>query len=235
MISIPQIGAIASAVKQSISLSDPYFSLVKLLVHANGTNGSTSITDSSSSALSITNSSCTISTTQYKFGGSSAYFNGTAGLNTAKLSQFNVFGVDATIEFFVYLNSVSSSPYLVELWSDTTHRMPIQISSDGKLHFYVVNGGVTSIDTTTVLSTSAFHHVAICFYGSSIYIFVDGVSAYSGSRPTIYNLSNAIRIGKYFDGSAGYLNGYIDELRITVGYARYTSAFTPPSSQFPDS
>ena len=57
--------------------SDSYFGDVSLLLYGDGTNGNTSIVDSSSNNHAITvNGDAQISTTQSKFGGSSLYFDG---------------------------------------------------------------------------------------------------------------------------------------------------------------
>jgi hypothetical protein len=54
--------------------------------------------------------------------------------------------------------------------------------------------------------------------------------------PNSYLVSSVVAIGRSSNnGIYGGLNAHIDELRITKGVARYTAAFTPPSSPFPNS
>lgn len=48
-----------------------------------------------------------------------------------------------------------------------------------------------------------------------------------------YLVGSALRLGRGSHSAAGFYVGYIDEVRITKGRARYTTAFVPPSAQFP--
>ena len=39
-------------------------------------------------------------------------------------------------------------------------------------------------------------------------------------------------IGRYADTPGGFLAGYLDEIRVSKGIARWTNSFTPPSQPY---
>ena len=73
-------------------------------MHFNGTNGSTTMTDSSKNNLTVTsNNGTAITTAQSKFGGASALFDGTNDYVTTPNNSVFDFGTnDFTIEFWAY-------------------------------------------------------------------------------------------------------------------------------------
>jgi hypothetical protein len=106
--------------------------------------------------------------------------------------------------------------------------------SDGS----TASGSVSVVTSTFVISgninaaTGSWVHFAIARSGTSMKLFINGVQ--SGSTTTTSQaFTNGATYGLYVgSGQAGtgrYL-GYIQDLRITKGYARYTSNFTPPTS-----
>jgi hypothetical protein len=68
--------------------------------------------------------------------------------------------------------------------------------------------------------------------GSTVRGFLNGTQELSFSSAANISLPCALALGSYVAGTSS-ANGYLDDVRITKGYARYTSAFTPPTAPFP--
>jgi hypothetical protein len=234
--------------RQNIWIGDASFDNVSLLLHMNGSNGSTTFTDSSKNALAVTaNGNAQISTAQNKFGGASAIFDGTGDYLTSPSNAIFDLGANYTIEFWVYPNSTASNFGLIHrgfyntatnVWTGLAFSIRCVGSNTLRFYFYgTLNSNEQFIDVSAALSTNAWSHVAMVRSGTTGYVFINGTQ--SG---TITNLntpaasSETLRIGRW-DYSAGNedFNGYIDDIRITKGTARYTANFTAPAAPFPDS
>jgi hypothetical protein len=116
----------------------------------------------------------------------------------------------------------------------------LNLNYTGKVRFFCSYSGGSYVDYNVgsgTISDSAWHHVAVTRSGSSLRIFIDGTQ--TGTTNTTLgtaSIDNAIadyRVGSTTDGALNF-NGYIDDLRITKGVARYTSSFTAPTAAFPN-
>ena len=87
------------------------------------------------------------------------------------------------------------------------------------------------------ISNDQWHHYAVSKDSNTYRVFIDGALQASASNSTNLDQNKPIMIGnQHGNSSAGYsFNGYIDEVRITKGTARYTESFTAPTSAFPES
>jgi hypothetical protein len=221
----------------SPSYKDPDFANVSLLLHGNGTNGSTTITDNSPTPNTVTAvGNAQISTAQSKFGGASIAFDGAGDyLDTGSNSAFGYGLNDFTIEFWIYRNaSAALQGFLDQRTGIETVLAPtIYISSD--LFFYYANGANRISGGT--LAASQWVHIALSRSGTATKLFANGVQVGSTFTDTLNYIDSPVRIGGANGGAGPGLApffGYIDDLRITKGVARYTANFTPPTAPFSD-
>ena len=186
-----------------------------------------------------------ISTTQSKFGGSSMYFDGNG--DYLKGSQPSILqdiaGGDFTIEFWVYFDSVAGDRALVSKYGNAAESAGdlgyvVQwVQSTNVLRLVLGKGSGSGDDLYTwswTPSTGVWYHVAVTRSGTSGRAFIDGTQI--GTTSTLITNDvvspNSIQVGKTHT-TAQYMNGYIDDLRITKGVARYTANFTAPTAAFP--
>jgi len=180
-----------------------------------------------------------ISTSVVKFGTGSIAFDGTGDylIPNVPTSDLYAFGTgDFTVEFWVYANSFSGGPIFLD-WrpSGANGVYPTLYFTSGGVMTYFTNS--SDRITSSALSTGIWYHVAVCRSGTSTRMFVNGTQAGSTYTDSNNYLCPAARPviaanGSSFGTSA--FNGYIDDLRITKGVARYTANFTPPTAAFPN-
>jgi hypothetical protein len=214
---------------------DPQFGSVSLLLHGNGANGSTTITDSSPTPKTVTAvGNAQISTTQSKFGGASIAFDGTGDyLDIGSNSAFGYGLNNFTIEFWIYRNASAVLQVLLDHRVGTSVRVAPTIYISSNSVYYYTDGNNRIMGGT--LASTQWVHVALSRSGSSTRLFLDGVQTGSTYSDTNNYIDSPVRVGGANDGSSvASINGYIDDLRITKGIARYTANFTPPAAPFPD-
>ena len=175
-----------------------------------------------------------VSTSVEKYGAGSMYFDGSADYLDSTGGIVNALGSGSwTIEFWVYFNALTGTN-IIDYRSASVLSNTLAVNYSSGMQLYVNN--TTTAIQGSALSTGTWYHIAVCKSGSSTKMFVNGTQA--GSTYTDTNTyvagANRPRIGSGGDVAGNYFNGYIDDLRITKGVARYTANFTPPTSQFQD-
>jgi hypothetical protein len=221
--------------------NDPNFAFNSLLLHGNGTNGSTVITDSSGSPKTVTAfGNAQISTAQSAFpGGASIAFDGAGDYALTPADSTLSLDADFTIELWHYL--VASSPNSAPLSSGGYYTAGKNgnwyfLIRDSSVIFYSYDGQSNPISNQVSIPTSLnqWNHFAISRSGSTLRIFKNGIEigSFTNTRAFVDGGASGLNIGRLT--IYGNMNGYIDDLRITKGVARYTANFTPPTAPFPD-
>jgi hypothetical protein len=223
---------------------DYNYAQVSLLLNGDGTNGSTSFTDLSSMPKTITAyGNAQISTGTKKYGTGSLAFDGTGDYLSVASLPLNI-AQPYTIEYWMYLSTNTSMqiPFSngggAGSWSQSNgHQLLFYYSSSALYYQYNYgNAAIPIVMSASSISTLTWYHVAVTYDGTTTRLFVNGTSQSTSTntpvRPTTYNLTY---VGYITSADASYFNGYIDDLRVTQGLARYTQNFTPPTAPLPTS
>ena len=213
------------------------------LLHFDGDNNDTSTVDSSTYPIQVTLANAKLSTTQYKFGTSSLYLDGTGDKATLGASDGGSFAwSNSSWGIECWLRPDSGSLSADRMIFDSNEVIYIQTNPTGKVVLRAKDqtsgNQFLTITTTQSLTVDTWHHIAAVRNGNDFKIYIDGTSYASATfTNTIKTATAESTIGEYEQGGAGnkqYLKGYMDEFRITIGEAPYTANFTPQTAAFPN-
>lgn len=195
------------------------------------------IVDSSTKFNPVTFGDAKISTAVVKYGASSMIFDGTGDYLILPSSNTLQFGtIPFTVEFWMYPTNVTGDRGIFGLHIiGSTSNLAIRISN-GKMSYWFSNSTPVNTGTATTIVTNQWYHVAFVRTvetSNNIRLYINGVSE---AGLTITNTTHSVPIltgvvgRSYADNDQQYFIGYLDDLRVTRGVARYTADFTPPTT-----
>lgn len=186
-----------------------------------------------------------LNTTYKKFGTGSIAFDGSGDyLVCPSTPNLDFAAGDWTLELWGYrVGNGSATDAVGNVMAYTgasggNNAIWLSVDNSGNIRGKVAFDGsnwALELSGTTAMATGNWYHLALTRSGSTVRLFVNGTQEASGTNST--NLSTygtQASIGGQFSSGSRYFNGYIDDLRITKGYARYTANFTPQTSQWQD-
>lgn len=219
-------------------IQDPNFSDVSLLLPM-----TSNLNDRSIHAATITNSNVqlTTTTTHGTVSGEAALFNGSNAYLTLPSAPRFSFDSDFTVEGWFRFSNVSVGYQgLVGAYTTTdASAWLLTLESNNRVYFYGSNSpgswpiGIDSGFTPTI---NTWHHIAVVRLAGVISIYVDGIRRASQNSDVTINSGTTVEIGgyPYYPGNQRRpFYGWMHQVRVTKGVARYGQAFTPPTTEFP--
>lgn len=225
---------------QTTSVPDTNDSYTKIFLKFDGTDASTTITDTNAGGFAHTwtaNGNAQIDTAQSRFGGASLLCDGTGDyVTTTDNADFTLGSGDFTIDTWVNVAGGSGGVRAICGQADSSATGSTRTADIVLLNTNVFAGNVgigstvTTVTGTTTITSSGWHHVALTRSGNTLRLFVDGIQEGGNTNisGSINDSSNAYSVGRLGEFTTLTWNGWIDNFRLSVGIARWTANFTPP-------
>ena len=233
-------------------------STVAFISHFDGSDSSTTITDSSSNTISMTvNGSQTfLNTGTKKIGTASLKMTSSASSTdwvlSAANSLFNLSTTDWTVEYWYYTSGNSGGTTLAignnaAFYNNNLHFQTEHAAGDGAGGSYTtvyeaVTGASNKTNNTITAPTfSQWQHCAWVRQGTSLKSYLDGILNSTSVTNADYGWTGDtyLKIGNRAGSGGGYSMSqssdvFMDELRISRE-AKYTGNFTPRTTAYSDS
>lgn len=181
------------------------------------------------------------STGLVKLGSTSLFKPQNGYIVTPDSTDFALGSADFTVDFWFNANSNASTqiPIFGQLDSGGG-------AADGSIYGVRSSAGVMGLGVSTGSSyfgaaatgidtrDSNWRHFALVRTGNVLTLYVNGSSVFSGAfSASVPNSPGSFAVGKTGDFSfTDQASAYLDEFRLSVGVARWTSNFTPPDAPY---
>ena len=216
---------------------DPDFSSNSLLLHFEGSNNSTTFTDSSANANTVSVfGNAKLSTSRSRFGAASGIYDGSGDYLTCPAPPGGLFDFassDFTLQVSIYTTTVSGIQQIAGVWpSDATSSWRLIIVDD-TIEFIWRSGSIITVSSSSCITANTWLDIAAKRVGSDLLLVCNATQVGIGSISSIAAnpAGGLLDIGRQQDGLGGNVwgfNGSMDEMRITKGVGRDIQPLTRP-------
>ena len=166
----------------------------------------------------------------------SLFFDGSTDyINLSASSDFNFGTGDFTIEFWMYSGVNSVDSFYRRLWmtdgptGNASGNFQISITPTSGVINLWEDSSALDVSGVSNVTTSTWNHIAAVRSGSTLKLYVNGREEVSTTYTTAISPNSGSprpRIGNYgAGGGEGDYNGYLQDLRVYKGVAKYTEEF----------
>jgi len=207
----------------------------KLLLHMDGTDGSTDFADDNGKGRSRVGVSGTgsISTSQSKFGGASAFIDDSTSEYIATDNTATQFSTDDfTVEFWIYRTEDFEFDILADHRDTATDNAVAIVYSSASNYVYLYINGSQRNTSSSDIPVNTWTHIAVVRSSGDIKLYVNGTAegtTYTNSNN--FSTTNGWYFGKNRTSGTSPTTAYYDEIRVS-NTARYTAGFTPSTTPF---
>lgn len=228
------------------SSTDPYFSYVKYLWHADGTDGDVGPYTPTVGATVTAGTGASLKTAQHVFGTASARITGTGSANTisSTSSTYKPGTSDFVLEGWCRPDSVPGGGANIIDMRPSANGAYISVGINGSLGWQLYVSSSVKITSTGNVTNGAWNYFCLARTSGTTRLYAGSLGG--GTAPQVgssytdsnnYNSSGSVPI---YHGGSSFGSGtacYIDDVRLTIGHGRgYTGSSVPvPIAPFPNS
>jgi hypothetical protein len=211
----------------------------KQLLHCNGASASTLIPDATGLHPPLTTAGgCALSTATAKFGSASITYGGAGASNISQtdggtpFADLAIGANDFTVDFWLFTTSGANQAFADWRPASTAGAYPTIYLNTNNITYHTNNADRISGGLVTL---SAQHHIALTRAAGNTKLWLDGTQTGSTFVDAVNYLNNA-SARPFFMGSSFAANqpciGFMDEIRVSIGIARWNAPFTPPTAPY---
>lgn len=248
--------SIISLLGSGSGANDPFFSLVKVLLHMDGVNGGTTTADVKNNTLHLFGGAQLSNEVSLEGATSLKIAASNSGLSMADVAA-DVSASPFCLEAKVWVTSLAQGQIAGSFRWYTGYRggYTLGITPQGAVAFYYNGNNVSSTyfkSADGIVATGQKHHIAATRVSDTLYLWLNGnqvgsvtlsagyviplANNYSNSGYGSFDEPNGFHVG-YVPADAKVADqfpGYVDEVRLTIGASRYTANFVPDTGPWPN-